>query len=145
MELLDIIEESWNFTGLKPCAIIEINRFGNLLVEAIDGSYWRICPEELSCETIASSSDEFRRLRSSTEFQTDWEMQPLVELANAVLGPPPTGRCFCLKIPAVLGGAYDASNLGTITVSELLSVSGDIASQIKDLPNGTEVELEVVD
>ena len=144
-DLLDVIEDSWSFTPLQARAIIDTNAFGNVLVAGDDGRYWRICPEELSCEPIAASEEELERLRSSPEFKADWEMERLAELGNSLFGRPPAGRCFCLKIPAVLGGAYDASNLATITILELLAASGEIASQIKDLPDGAKVRLKIVD
>jgi hypothetical protein len=70
-------------------------------------------------------------------------MERLVSLATSELGAPTEGRCFCLKIPAVLGGKYELENLATISILELISFAGDLASQIKDLPVGTNVRLTV--
>jgi hypothetical protein len=143
MELLETIQAAWAFTGLVPRSILDVNRFGNVLVEDDTGAVWRITPEELSCERIASSSTVLERQRQSTEFQTDWNMERLVSLATSELGAPTEGRCFCLKIPAVLGGKYELENLATISILELISFAGDLASQIKDLPVGTNVRLTV--
>ena len=141
MELLKIVRESWGFTGLVPARILDTNAFGNVLVEDVRGQLWRICPEELSCEHVGTSMDELQALRSST----DWTMERLVVLATASLGTPAEGRCFCLKIPAVLGGKYEVENLGTIAVPELIAFSGDVASQIEGLPDGAQVEFKIVD
>lgn len=145
MRLIDIIRSAWGFTGLDPKSVRAINAFGNVIVEAADGAYWRICPEELSCERIAESAAELTRLRSGADFQEEWRMQHLAERATEMLGTPGEGRCFCLKRPAILGGAYDESNLGTIDISELLSSSGNIALQIEDLPDGSTVMIKPVD
>jgi len=145
MNLLDTIRGAWGFSGLEPESIVETNAFGNVLVGDADGRHWRICPEELSCHPIAASAEEFRTLRASPEFQQDWQMGRLVELARSKLGSPSEGRCYCLKIPAVLGGAYDLDNLATITLSELLAASGAMALQIRDLPDGATVKLSVVE
>jgi hypothetical protein len=144
MDLIEIVRESWSFTGLDPVRIVEANAFGNVIVEAADGRYWRICPEELSCEPIASSAEEFEELRPSAEFELDWQMARLVDVAESQLELPSEERCYCLKVPAVLGGAYAEDNLAMITRAELLASSGVIASQIKDLPNGTKVRLRIV-
>jgi hypothetical protein len=40
---------------------------------------------------------------------------------------------------------FEAENFSTISIVELLAASGDLADQIKDLPEGTKVELKVVD
>ena len=141
MELLDTVRTAWGFMGLIPRSIVEANAFGNLLVEDATGRVWRICPEELSCKPVASSSHELQGLRESADFGKDWTMESLVLLATSVLGVPTDGRCFCLKIPAVLGGGYERDNLATITLSELIAASGDMAFQIKDLPDGANVAL----
>ncbi len=140
--MLDIIHTAWSWTGLYPAEVIAINPFGNVLVRAVDGAYWRICPEEWSCERIAGNADEFAALSRTEEFRTDWEMARLVALARKKLGPLPEGRCYCLKRPAVVGGKYTAGNLGTIALSELIAFSGDMAEQIKDVPDGAQIEID---
>jgi hypothetical protein len=71
-------------------------------------------------------------------------MTPLVSEALARVGPLDQGRKYCLKIPAVLGGEYGGYNLGTIGLSELIGVSGDMAKTIADVPDGTSIEMRVV-
>ena len=65
--------------------------------------------------------------------------------ALAAFGPVPEGRCYCLKIPAVLGGKYEISNMATISLNELISFAGDVAQQIEGLPDGTQMEIQIVD
>lgn len=57
--MLDVIRNSWGWTGLEPSAIVATNDFGNVIVRHADGSFWRICPEELSCKSIARSDDGY--------------------------------------------------------------------------------------
>jgi len=142
--MLDTIRNAWGWIGLEPSQVIATNKFGNLVVRATDGSYWRICPEELSCQQITHSEPEFDALWTNEEFQRDWEMESLVELAVAKLGALPEGQCYYLVRPSVLGGSYDATNLETITLNELISVSGHIAEQIKDVPDGGQIQFEII-
>ncbi len=109
---------------------MQTNAFGNLLVEDTSGRIWRICPEELSCTIVAATFQEFQALRTSRSFGEDWAMGRLVDLATSLFGTPESGRCFCLKIPATLGGGYERHNLATISLSELIAASGHIARQI---------------
>ena len=143
MNLLETVHAAWGFTGLVPRSVVDTNSFGNLLVEDTNGVIWRICPEELSCEKIASSADTVQALQRSADFKRDWEMQALVAEATAALGTPAPGRCFCLKTPAILGGKYECENVGTISLLELISFAGELAVQLKDLPNGTKVHLTI--
>jgi hypothetical protein len=141
--MLDVIRKSWGWTGLEPREVVAVNPFGNAIVRAVDGAFWRISPEELSCEVIASDADGYAALLLEDTFQTDWRMDRLVQIASAKFGLLPSGRCYCLKLPAVLGGRYDADNLGTISVEELIAFSGYVAEQIKDLPDGAKVTFEL--
>ena len=145
MDLIATIKDSWGWAGIDPSRIVAENDFGNLIIEDTDGRFWRLCPEDTYCEIVAGSETELDELRLDPEFVTDWDMAPLIEAAKASLGELPTGRKYCLKIPGILGGAYEIDNIGTISFEELISFSGDIAYQCKDVPDGTKVILEVVD
>jgi hypothetical protein len=142
--MLETIRTAWGWIGLVPAEVVAANAFGNLIVRAADNVYWRICPEEWSCEPIAENADDYAKLTKDDEFREDWEMKPLAEAAREKFGQLSVGRCYCLKIPAVLGGEYDADNFGAISLDELIAFSGDMANQIKDLPEGAEIELKVL-
>lgn len=113
-ELKVAVDRFWGWSGLRPKQVLERNAFGNLLVLDQHDRYWRICPEELSCTVIAESAADFSVLRADAEFQVDWLMSRLCDIALEVCGPISESRTYCLKVPAVLGGAYEASNIGDI-------------------------------
>jgi uncharacterized protein (DUF433 family) len=140
--MLDIIRKAWGWIGLEPAEVVATSAFGNLIVRAADGTYWRICPEELSCEQVAHHTDEFAALSGEAAFQADWDMSRLVGLARQVFGQLPEGQCYCLKLPAVLGGKYEVANIGAISLSELILFSGDLADQLKDVPDGGQIRIQ---
>jgi hypothetical protein len=144
-DLLETIRKAWGWRGIAPTELIAINAFGNVIVRDRTGEIWRICPEELDAKKIAHSQSEYEALRDKEEFAEDWDFAAVRLEAEASLGEPGEGRCYCLKIPAILGGKYADDNLGTISISELLSVSGSMAFQIKDIPDGAKVRLVVQD
>lgn len=141
--MIETIRAAWKWTGLEPCEIVATNGFGNLIVRDVAGAFWRICPEELSCAVIASDASEYERLAVDPEFSADWEMAALVEAAIERLGQNPPERCFCLQIPAVLGGEYSPSNVGSIARQELIAFAGDLAEQIKDHADGSRLKLSI--
>ena len=144
MDMIPVIEKAWSWIGLIPSEVIASNAFGNVIVCDQAGRYWRICPEELTCQIVANSKAELDTLLVDPEFIADWEMPALVEIACASLGPLSPDRCYCLKMPALLGGEYRAENLGTNSRTELIAFSGDVAEQIKNVPDGGKVEIRVV-
>ncbi|MDZ4392627.1 T6SS immunity protein Tdi1 domain-containing protein [Cypionkella sp.] len=145
MDLLSEINEHWGWTGLKAIKIVGKNEFGNLLMEHEDGSFWRICPEELTCEVVAKDAGEFSQLIQSECFKLDWEMSELVELARRKLGTVAAGCVYYLVIPSALGGQYEATNIQTVPLRELIDLSGNMALAVKDLPDGAQIELRISD
>lgn len=145
MQLLDDVRSAWGWVGIEPVELLDENDFGNLILRDVRGHYWRLCPEDLYCEVVASNRDELDRLSKDQEFLGDWCMRDLVDQAFQRLGALAPDRKYCLKIPGVLGGEYGGENLGTISLDELIKASGRIAQQIADLPDGTSIKLSVTD
>ena len=139
--MISKINKSWNWKGFNATEIIQTNEFGNVIFKTEENAYWRICPEEISCEKIAKSETEFIRINSDSEFIEDWKMTNLVKMAEMELGELKETQKYYLKMPAVIGGEYEKSNLGKINFSELISISGDLGFQMKDLKDGQKVKL----
>jgi hypothetical protein len=145
MTLVEEIRHSWGWIGLEPAEVVGENDFGNLMIKDKDGRYWRLCPEDCSCKMVASNHQELDALSSDQEFLHDWYMRRLLDLAREKCGPLAEGRKYCLKIPAFLGGEYGGDNLATAPLVELVRLSGHLARETKDLPDGAAVRLKVVD
>lgn len=143
MQLVAIIEASWGWTGLKPLLVVGDNAFGNLIVKDVEERYWRLCPEDLSCRMIAASRAELDTLSSDQDFLHDWNMSELTRQAKERRGPLRPGFKYCLKIPGALGGEYGGDNLATLSLEELVSVSGSIARQVDQVHDGGRVRLVV--
>lgn len=137
------INKAWNWKGFNAVEIVRTNDFGNVIFKTDKSEYWRICPEEISCEKIAESESEFNKISSDSEFIEDWEMTNLVKIAKSEFGELKENEKYCLKMPAVIGGEYEKSNLGKISFAELIAFSGDLGFQIKDLKNGQKIKLNI--
>jgi hypothetical protein len=87
VDIKQAIVDGWAWTGIEPEAVLHLNSFGNVIFTDNDGAFWRVVPEELMCETIARNADEFDALWKSDDFQLDWRMDRLRDLAVGALGP----------------------------------------------------------
>ena len=141
--IVSAINKSWNWTNQIPKEILDINDFGNIIFKSEEGQVFRICPEELDFSLIANTVEEFKVLKKDKDFIIDWEMKTLIDFSNNHLGALKEDEKFCLKLAGVLGGKYEAENLGKISFLELISFSGNLAKQIKDLPDGAKIELNI--
>ena len=144
MEFVAAIREFWGWTGIDPVEVVGESDFGNLIIEDRQGAYWRLRPEQCVCEMVARDRAALDLLSRDQEFLRGWYLTDLVKLAKDHFGPLTDGRKYCLKLPAVLGGGYGAENLATAPLVEIVSMSGDIARQIQDVPDGAQVCIEVV-
>ena len=145
MSIIQEIKESWGWIGINPIEVVGENDFGNLIIKDTEGKYWRLCPEDVYCEVIATNREELDRLSEDQEFLEDWNMKLLVDQAKENLGQLGKGIKYCLVIPGALGGEYAIQNIKTAPLIELVRFSGDVAKQIKDLPDGEQIQLKVVD
>ena len=143
--MIEQINTAWGWLGVKTIELVDSNKFGNVIFRDTDGHFWRLCPEELTCEVISETAEQYNRVTKSNDFLIDWSKEELVEKTEAKFGPQSNERCFCLKIPAVFGGSYELDNIGTVSWLELISSSDDIAEQIKDLPDGSQIEFRYVE
>ena len=105
--------------------------------------YWRLCPEDVYCKLVADNRSELDTLSQNQAFLADWYMAAPTAQAKEKLGLLPPGRKYHLKIPGVLGGEYVGTNICTISQIEQIRCSGDIGLQIKELPDGTQIQLNI--
>lgn len=143
MDIIKELNESWGWAGLQALTVVGENDFGNLIIEDVQGRYWRLMPEECSCTVVAPDRPALDALSADQEFLADWYMAGLIQLAREHCGPLGEGRKYCLKMPGVLGGEYKAGNLASAPLHELIRLSGDLARQMQGLPDGAKVKLSV--
>lgn len=142
-QILIQINSAWHWSGIDAIKILETNDFGNIIFISSNNKVFRICPEELFIENIASSLAEFEKLKLNEDFMIDWKMTKLVELAKSKEGELNQFEKYCLKIPAVISQDYSINNISKIKFAQLIAVSGDLAYQIKDLEDGQTVDLKI--
>jgi hypothetical protein len=60
-------------------------------------------------------------------------------------GAIPAGTRLMPKIPFVLGGQYALDNLYVLSSVSAMKSRGNLARQIKDLPDGSQVQFRVIE
>jgi hypothetical protein len=140
--LLESIQEGWLWAIGTPVRVVAVNSFGNVIVQNSNGQFYRIIPENLEYVFLCDSEDALDKIARESAFAFDWDMKLLREQAERALGRLTTNECYHLVIPATLGGAYAISNIKKIPIGEWLSFSGNVAQQIKDLPDGAHVQFK---
>jgi hypothetical protein len=91
------------------------------------------------CRELAKSFEDWAALiLDDYEFQTGYPLLHQWQLKNGNL---PVGQRLIAKFPFVLGGAYSLDNLAAMDCVEIMRARGNIAWQLRDVPEGTNVEI----
>ena len=133
----------WHFLLPREFTIWLVNRFGDLFIVSDDGCVHMLDVGRGSLEKLASSREDFATQIDEGNNANQWLMIPLVDDCVRVGLTIGTGQCYSFKIPPVLGGEYSVSNTEVCDLSVHYSVLGQIHSQIKDLPDGTRVNIRL--
>jgi hypothetical protein len=100
-------------------------------------------PETGSAEPMASSVEDWAdQLLSDYEMLTGFPLAHRWQQAN---GPIPAGQRLVPKIPFVLGGDFEISNVYLVDAREGMRTRSELAVQIRDLPDGAQVQYRVVE
>ena len=100
-------------------------------------------PETGSAEPMASSVEDWAdQLLSDYEVLTGFPLAHRWQQAN---GPIPAGQRLVPKIPFVLGGDFEISNVYLVDAREGMRLRSELAVQIRDLPDGAQVQYRVVE
>lgn len=107
-----------------------------------DGIIRRFDPETGDLEDFAESMDDWAaKLQADTDYETG---QSLALAWRDRHGDIPPGYRLIPKIPFVLGGQYDLDNLYPAELQHSLRARAEIAAQIRDLPDGSRIEIRPV-
>jgi len=106
----------------------------------------RVCSfdaETGSSEPLGKTIEEWaKRILADYEVLTG---HPLLHQWQAKYGALPVGQRLMPKVPFVLGGEYALENLYSIAAVSGMKTRGNLARQIKDLPDGAHVEFRVIE
>jgi hypothetical protein len=135
----------WGWLLPPEVTVWLVNRFGDLFIVFEDGAVQRLDVALGLLKVVATNRDEFCHRIDTPRVADDWLMIPLVDAlveSGVTLGP---GQCYGFRTPPVLGGEYVIANIVPIPATEYISYCGDLHHQIKNLPDGAQVRIRVID
>jgi hypothetical protein len=87
---------------------------GDWILAALDGSHWNLNLLEGDYIRVAGSAAEFNALVDIEQHADEWLSSVWVCVAEAAGIWPQPEESLCWKVPPLLGGAFDESNLGVM-------------------------------
>ncbi len=122
-----------------------MNRFGDLFLVLPDGTLHMLDVGAGQLDRLAESRDDFCRIIDEDDNANIWLMIPLIDKLLEAGMTLKTGQCYSFLTPPILGGDYTVENTRIIPIEELYRLYGSYHQQLKDVPDGTKVEIKVVD
>lgn len=106
-----------------------------------DNKVFRFAAETGQVEFFADSIEKWaQRILADYRAETGW---PLAHEWQQKNGPLPQGQRLMPKIPFVMGGEYHIENLWVGDAVRGMRFKGDVALQIRDVPDGGAVKLKI--
>jgi hypothetical protein len=136
---------SWRWKVGDSSQVVALSLSGDIFFKDGSGSVHWLDTGAGTTELIALSEVEFWAVLGDPSRAADLLLQQVVELFLQANGPFPPGKCLGYKTLPVLGGDYAGANRVLMPAAEHFAFTGDVHQQIKDLPDGTNIEFTVVD
>jgi hypothetical protein len=134
---------TWAWLLPRTVTVWLMNRFGDLFLVLADGSVHMLDTGRGSLERVADDREDFARRIDQDGNANDWLMIPLIDklvTAGFCLRP---GECYSYWRLPVLGGEYAPANTKIVTIDHHFKAFGPIHDALRDVPDGTSVQLEV--
>jgi hypothetical protein len=123
-----------------------VNQFGDtFVVLEEDDSVHMLDVGSGTFARVADNRTHFADLLDDEDNATSWLLIPLVDACREAGMSLGASQCYGFKVPPVLGGKYEVSNVEPTDLAAHYSFLADIYKQTKDLPDGTPIKAVVVD
>ena len=133
----------WSWLLPSELTLWLVNRFSDLFVVLEDGSIHMLDAGGGTFVKIAEDRNDFCVKIDEENRANEWLMIPLVDEMVAAGVTLRVGECYGFKLSPVLGGQYTRDNIAVFPVWDYLGANGSIHEQIREVPDGAKVILEV--
>lgn len=135
----DALLQDWRWLLGDSMQLLLVSAIGDMFLADAAGHVFWLDTGAGQMQQIATSVDEFQRLRQQRQQADQWFIPLLVGdlIASGIRISP--GQCYSYKKPPIFGGAIEPNNFEPTDLSVHFSVLGQIHRQVKDLPPGTKI------
>ncbi|KQM21338.1 hypothetical protein [Novosphingobium sp. Leaf2] len=136
------LNAAWGWTGVDFAEVVAHSLMGHLLVIDRAGAFHYVDPD-LGTVTLLGDEQAAQAHMAQPLTQALWRADALVDAGVKRLGPVAMGEVYSLTPQALVAGDYASENLIRIDLVRLIYLTGDIARQVHDLPDGAPINLKV--
>lgn len=135
---LDALLEEWSWLDLRGMRPQRMTVFGDWILRGDDGTLSFLDTIEGELRPLHPGPAPFQEALLDPQVRDDLFLEGLV---LAVLGraPLPAGHCLSFKVPPILGGTTDPSNIEVKPASSVQAWLGRLHGALHNLPAGAQV------
>jgi hypothetical protein len=126
--------------GARPSLL---TKFGELFFVQSNGEIGMLQVSGFSYAVVAKNETDFFEWLVDPDKLIEWFLAPLLEAVQMVGKTLDAGRCYSFITPLGLGGELKPENVMAIPIEEHFKCWGEVFRQIKDLPDGAQIQLKV--
>ncbi len=139
---VDDILSCWQWQVGNMNAIVTISCLGDIFLLGRDQAVYWLQTDSGELTRVAESFEQYQQLLGDAEKIDEWFLPLLVEKLLIAGKHQKENEVYSYKILPVLGGEYSIGNIEPTDMSVHFAFSGQICEQIKDLPDGTKVNIK---
>ena len=144
MSVLEALRDGWGWTEVAFADVHRVSPMGHLLLSDTEGCFHYLDADGLRIEALGNEQAAAAHF-AKDETREVWQAAALVEAARERLGDCPEGSVYTLTPLALLEGNYSHESLWICPLEELIRFTGNVARQLKDLPDGAEYRIVIGD
>lgn len=142
---LEDICSAWQWCLTNQKAVALISCVGDMFLIGKDNTINWLDTGSGQLKQIADNIEQFEALLDNEENVDNWFLATLVEELIKSGKTLKENEVYSFRQMPVLGGDYSIGNLEPTDISVHFSLTGQIAEKIKDLPDGTTVNIKIQD
>jgi hypothetical protein len=138
-EKSDALLSDWRWLVGDEAQLLVFSALGDLFLGDAEGHIFWLNTGAARLTRIAESAEEFKRLMQQAEHADEWFFPQLVGDLIASGKRLAPGQCYSYKVPPMLSGKMELDNFDPTDLLVHCSMFGQIARQIRDLPEGAKI------
>jgi hypothetical protein len=147
LDTLDLskILSTWTWLTGKNMDIVALTKAGDALLKDDQGYMHFLDTGNGTMNLISKDYKDFLENKLSENVLEELLLPKLIDRLDRNNIKLKVGQVYSYTMLPILGGMYDEKNMFALDLYEHYNLTGEIHLQLKDMPNGTEVEIDVTE
>src|SRR4030095_2408916 len=139
---IDDILSCWQWRLTDMQTVVTISCLGDIFLLGNDAAVYWLQTDCGDLTKVADTLKQYQKFLADEEKTDNWFLPLLIEKLLAAGKTLKNNEVYSYKKLPVIGGEYSVENIEPIDMSIHFAFSGQICEQIKDLPDGTKVNIK---